>query len=238
MVEGLQLAAKFVLPAYRNGSCGTGELPEKQLVKCITEGNCKGVRNEFSKLATMYPYLETIRTILGYSSPFHPDVVRAYWLGSDNLSKAEPKHFEQLLDNLVSQGFPEGQLDEVRKIAPSTFVPTHLYPVLLSRLLGPGSLEDLSSVNDCMVRWGVINSIKEEKALVAPLSLVNENGNLKTGRIETDVGFDSKLLETELKEGDEVAIHLKWVSKKISPMESISLLKWTLEVLRAYNNGG
>jgi len=238
MVEGLQLAARFVLPAYRNGSCGTGELPDEQIVKCITKGNCKGVRNEFTKLATMYPYLKIIRNILGYSSPFHPDVIRAYWLGSDNLHKAEPKHFELLLSELVAKGFPREYLDEVKKIAPANFIPIHLYQVLLSHFLSGGTRKSLEGVNNCMVRSGVITEISGEKAKVDLVSLASKKKELVLTTLAEEVVFDTKLLKPALKVGNKVAVHLKWVAVNLTetPVDAVNLLNWTKEVLKAYNS--
>jgi len=237
MVEGLQLAARFALPAYRNGSCGTGEVPEEQIIECVTKGNCKGVRKEFSKFATMYPYLKTIGNILDNTSPFHPDVVRAYWLGGDALSKAKPKHFEYLLAELVSQGFPCEHLDQVRKTAPTTFVPLHLYQVLLSHFLSGGTLQNLAGVNDCMVRSGTVTEISRRMAKVDLLSLVSLENKLVLAAIPKEVNFEPKFFEPKLKTANTVAVHLGWVCKNLThePVDSFNLLNWTKEVLRTYN---
>ena len=237
MSSGLQLAARFAYPAYRNSSCGTGKLPEEAIIKCILTGQCKGVRKEFGQFANMFPYLTTIKSMIGTADAFKPKVTRAYWLGSDDLHKAEPKHFELLLSEMVVKGYPRENLDELRKIAPANFIPMHLYQVLLGHFLSGGTRKDLGGVNNCMVRFGVITEISEKTAAVDLISLTNKRRKLVTTNLREEVEFDPRLFKPSLKVGNTVAVHLKWVAVNLTktPIDSANLLNWTKEVVNAYN---
>ena len=234
MIEGLQLAARFSLPAFRNGSCGTLDLEEKHFLDCILEGKIDGLEKKFSRFFTMGPYLRTLAKIVG-GQPFSPDVVSAYWIGNDSLFKAQPIHFDYLLSEFVSQGIPQDRLDHIRKNAPNRFIPLHLYQVLLSHLAGGSSLEDLQGVNDCMVRFGVVRKLKGETAKANTLSLSAQKGKLVFITKEINADFDKRFFKPGLKEGDIVAIHLGWVCKVLSPMETANLIYSTKEIVKEYN---
>jgi len=238
MSTGLQLAARFALPAYRSGSCGTGKLPIETIIRCIQTGKCKGVRTEFGQFANMAPYLTTIKSIISTTDAFKPEVTRAYWLGSSALNKAKPKHFELLLSEMIIKGYPKDNLDEVRKIAPATFIPMHLYQVLLSHFLSGGTIKELDGVNNCMVRFGVITEISEEKAKVDLVSLTRKRRKLVTTNLPEEVEFDFRLFRPALKVGNTVAVHLKWVAVDLTrtPKDSANLLHWTKEIVKAYNS--
>jgi len=237
MNEGVRLAARFALPAYRNGACGTGTLPVESLMECAAGGSCQGVRNELSHFATLYPYLKTAGHIMGQEDPFQLDAVKAYWLGGGGLFRAKPEHFDFLLAEMLLRGFPIKHLPNIKRAAPKRFVPFHLYHILLGHELSGGNLAKLHGVNNCMVRYGVIKEVSGQEIGVSLLSLVEKEGQFKFEVQTETVAYDVRVIESSLKPGSTIAVHLGWVCEDLTEdkISSVNLLYWTKEVVTIYN---
>jgi len=240
----LDLACRFSLPPNSLGYCGQNSAPEKfknYVVEGVSVVDRQEIQQELEKFIVLNPYLETLATITG-KSKFSRQVIEAYWLGNDELKKAKPAHYFTLLDNFANQGVPPWFVDELKAKPPKKFIPHHLFQVLhvgVGRASGAVPF-NLASINNCMIRWGKVTRIMDDK-LEADLSSldgkigdesVNDAGvsglNLvqKTGQAMFLQDFLPKL-----KLGDTVAVHWGQAVKILSPKEVIQLDFWTREVL-------
>lgn len=94
------------------------------------------------------------------------------------------------------------------------FLPFHLFKVLREPV----------NPDDCMIRWGPVTEIKEEK-LIAVLNSVD-------GKREEMPAYLPGFLP-DLKNGDTVAVHWGKAVKILTPKEEKELDYWTKEVLKS-----
>ncbi len=199
------------------------------------------IRQELEKFIVLNPYLETLSVVSG-KSKFSRQVIEAYWLGNDELKKAKPTHYLVLLENFASQGVPPWFIDELKAKPPKKFIPHHLFQVLyvgVGRASGAVPF-NLSSINNCMIRWGKVTHIMGDK-LEADLATLE--GKISYGNRGDHLFSDLKLVQRvdraiflpdflpNLKPGDVVGVHWGQAVKILSPKEVVQLDFWTREVL-------
>lgn len=228
--KGLQLTSRFSLPPNSLGYCGKGSAPAK-LIECVIGGKCAGVDEELTKFIVLNPYLETLAAITG-KGKFSHEVIEAYWLGNDELQKAQAKDYEILMGNFARQGVPEWLLDELKQKIPGKFIPFHLFQVLhvgVGRASGsvPYNME---TINNCMVRWGTVVKIKTGVVSLELRSLEKDGDKYELATINKDMDYREDFIPG-LKTGDTVAVHWKQVVKKLTARETRNLQHWTKEVL-------
>lgn len=228
----MQFESLFSLPPNSLGYCGKKSATYK-FRECIINGKCDGVKKEVGKFIVLYPYLKTISKITG-KPKFSKEVIESYWIGNDLLRKAKNKDYEVLLKYLKVQGVPKFFVDELREKKPQKFIPSHLFQVLH---IGVGKASgavpfNLTTINNCMIRFGKIEKIYKTNVTVSLNSLKFTKQKkyklfLKRGAIQ----FDSKLTPG-LKSGDFVAVHWNMVIKKLNMDELNKLKFWTNEVIK------
>ncbi len=165
-IKALQLEARFSLPPNSLGYCGKDSASEK-FKECIIHGKCKEVGEEVKHFIVLYPYLKTIAGITKLPV-FSYEVIESYWIGNDLLKKAKPEHYAFLLKNFEKQGVPDFFVKELQQKPPKVFIPNHLFQVLhvgVGRASGAVPF-NLESINNCMIRWGEVVKIQNEKAVI------------------------------------------------------------------------
>lgn len=241
--RALQLCSRFALIPNQLGYCGHDSAPAK-FHGCILNGDCEGVRDEITKFIVLYPYLKTIGEAV-QKDWYDYDVIEAYWLGSDLLKKIKSKHYDLLLDNLEAQGVPDFLISEMRNKRPYKFIPLHLFNILHVGV-GRASHEvvpfNLDSINNCMVRWGEIIELnqggkQEYKAKIKLNGLIrNAEGKYELKRSILEFPYINNHFES-LSVGDVVAVHWKWVVKKLKLFEVENLSEWTTRLVDTINKG-
>lgn len=229
--NALQLTCRFSLPPNSLGYCGLNSAPEK-FKKCVTENVCNGIEDELSKFIVLNPYLETLSRITKLSKFSYP-VIEAYWLGNDELKKANVNDYQNLLDNFIKQGVPSWFVDELRTKIPGTFIPFHLFQVLHVGVgKASGSVPfNLDSINNCMIRWGKVVKIEDEILTANLRSLENFGKTYKVVMLKKQASFLPEFLP-KLKIGDTVAVHWNQAVKILTAKEEKSLMFWTKKVLK------
>lgn len=248
-ISALQLEARFSLPPNSLGYCGRDSASTK-FRRCITKGDCKGVEEEVAKFIVLYPYLKTISKITKLPI-FSYEVIESYWIGNDLLKRVKLKHYNLLLKNFEKQGVPDFFIKELKEKTPKVFIPNHLFHVLH---VGVGKASgavpfNLSSINNCMIRWGEVIELKEGKAVINLYSLKEEEIPLPLlikgvpKAVDLLVGSYLLIVKKEtipfnrelipgLKTGDIAAVHWNMVVKILTKQEEENLLFWTKEALR------
>jgi len=246
--KALQFCARFALQPNLLGFCGRNSAPAK-LFDCIVNGNCDGVREELEKFIVLNPYLQTIAEITG-KDPFSYEVIEAYWLGSDSLKQIKLEHYQILVKNLAKQGVPDFLIAEIKNKIPKEFIPIHLFNILHVGVgKASGSVPfNLDSINNCMVRWGVIKNIKYQISNIKinnKIKLTTDSCRLATiqtiklvqskGKYKLEENIEEALYLPELvgnlKKDDDVALHWGWIASKLIRKEKDKLKKWTEEFI-------
>jgi hypothetical protein len=232
MDKALKLESRFSLPPNSLGYCGK-ETAAYKFKDCIINGNCKGVKSEVKNFIVLNPYLEFLSKITG-KNKFDYDVIEGYWIGNNILKKAKSKDYLLLLKYFLKQGVPEFFVDELKEKVPEKFIPSHLFQVLH---VGVGKASgavpfNIKTINNCMIRWGKIQSVSQNKVKIKLNSLKSNSKNKYklTTLIET-IHYDNKITG-ELKITDTVAIHWGMVIKKLTKTEEKKIDKWTNEVIK------
>lgn len=232
--KALQLLSRFSLPPNALGYCGMESAPEK-FKKCVIEGKCSGVPTEIKKFIVLNPYLKTIAEVTG-KNPFSYEVAEAYWLGNNLLKKFKPEHYKLLLQNLKKQGVPNWIIDELSEKDLKKFIPFHLFQILNAGV-GRTSVKDpynIKMMNSCMVRWGKITKIEENKVTVNLNSLKEEKGNYGLELIKETADAIPGFFKS-LRKGDTVAVHWGIAVKKLTQKEIKNLEYWTDRVISLFS---
>jgi hypothetical protein len=234
MKKALQLESRFSLSPNSLGYCGRKSAAAK-FKKCISDGKCDGVKEELSDFIVLYPYLKTLGKILG--KPFSSySVIEAYWLGNDELKKVRQKDYNLLLENFTKQGVPDFFVKELKAKKPKKFIPNHLFHVLF---IGVGKASgavpfNLSSINNCMIRWGKVQKISKNTAVVTLNSLKKKGKNsYALTRVQASIPFNLKFTPN-LKVGDTVAVHWNLIVKILNKEEEENLKFWSEKVCQLF----
>lgn len=231
--NALKLAARFSLSPNQLGYCGQDSAGET-FEKCIISGDCAGVEEEISHFIVLYSYLKTIGEITRLSPLSYP-VVESYWLGNEQLKKIKLQDYDLLLRNFTAQGVPEWLVQELAENKPDQFIPSHLFQVLHVGVgRASGSVRyNLGSINNCMIRWGKVELLKDQTVRINLNSLQKDGRQYKLTKIRETVRFNPNLV-TGLKRGNVVAVHWGWAVKILNTEEKNLLNYWTREVLKSF----
>jgi hypothetical protein len=231
----LQLESRFSLSPNSLGYCGKKSATAK-FKNCINTGQCDGVKDELKNFIVLYPYLKTLSKIIDKPFSSYP-VIESYWLGNDELKKAKQKDYLLLLENFRKQGVPDFFIEELKLKRPKKFIPNHLFHVLH---VGVGKASgavpfNLDSINNCMIRWGTVQSLSKKEAVVVLNSLKLKKPSLYTlTKIQASIPFNSKFT-AGLKVGDTVAVHWGLIVKILNKQEEKNLAFWTNKVLQIFS---
>jgi hypothetical protein len=231
----LQLESRFSLSPNSLGYCGRKSAVAK-FKKCIIDKECLGAKEELSNFIVLYPYLKTLGKI--FSKPFSSySVIEAYWLGNDELKRVRQKDYDLLLENFTKQGVPDFFVAELKTKKPKEFIPNHLFHVLF---IGVGKASgavpfNLNSINNCMIRWGKVQKLSKNKAIVSLNSLKNKGKNAYSLiKVKISVPFNRKFTP-DLKIGDTVAVHWNLIIKILTKKEEENLQFWSDKVCQLFS---
>lgn len=227
-----KLNIRFSFSPNLLGYCGR-ETAEETYRKCLKYGRCDGIQEELTHFIVLNPYLQTISRITGHS-PFSYEVAESYWLGNALLNQVKNEHYSILLEEFVKQGVPQWLIEELRSKPPVRFIPTHLFQVLhIGVGKASGSVPfSLTSINNCMIRWGKVMSIDKGKAHVAISSLHDSSQAHTLAHVSTSANIHSDF-SPKIKVGDTVTVHWGVVNAKLTKMQSQNISFWTHQVLDA-----
>jgi hypothetical protein len=230
----LQLESRFSLSPNSLGYCGRKSATAK-FKKCIIGNKCEEVKEELNNFIVLYPYLKTLGKI--FNKPFTAySVVEAYWLGNDELKKIRQKDYNLLLNNFIKQGVPDFFIKELKAKKLKKFIPFHLFHVLF---IGVGKASgavpfNLNSINNCMIRWGRVQKISRNKAVVDLNSLKKKGKNAYAlTKVQASIPFNLKFTPN-LKMGDAVAAHWNLIVKILSKREENNLEFWSKKVCQLF----
>ena len=225
-MTGRELFACYAFPPNELGYCGPTDTRQDQLATHAEEFD------------GAWPYLQAIADATGIADPLDDDVVRNYWLGGELLDKVDP---DELLTRLRSAftGQVTGMLDDIsagNALANHSFHVFVVYPWV--RFLGRDPATPLRVLQDCRIRWGVVESVDDDHVVVTSSPLTYDEGTLGLGGAAPErVRWrkDGTSLAPAPKPGTIVAAHWDWVCGTITDAERDALAAATKRTLDLVN---
>lgn len=229
MTAGQALFGGYAYPPNELGYCGpTGG------------GDAFELASHAREFDGAWPYLTAIADAAGVSDPLEEDVVNSYWVGGPALSKVDPA---ALLDRLRTAftGQVTGMLDVV---PPTADVQAHhsfhvfvVYPWV--RFLHRDAETAVRVMQDCRIRWGTVESVTGERAVISSRPLRFCEGTLLLGdpQIETVHWKKGDLsLAPPPVAGTVVSAHWDWVCATLTADEAGALDSATRSTLKLVNS--
>ncbi len=242
MSSGVLLFSRYAYPPNVLGYCGPDHA--HQLLEQVSLGTADG---ELRRLARgfegAWPYLELIAAASGIADPLDERVVEAYWVGNSLLDRVGPALMGASMEDRFKDraGRSWGRLADA---IPAGAVPHHsfhvfaVYPWL--GLLREGRLDEpMRVLQGCRIRWGRVESIAGDSAVVASKPLEWDGRALRLGapRLETvRTGSAGLGLVGDLAVGDWVSLHWDWACERLTPRRLSSLRRYTARQIAMINS--
>jgi hypothetical protein len=231
---GHAVFARYAFPPNELGYCGPGDAGV-----LLRRDNPSDIAAHARGFDGAWPYLSAIADAVGIADPLDADVVRSYWVGGPLLDRVEPA---MLLDRLRSafRGQVTGLLAELPDpagvLAHHSFHVFVVYPWV--RFLDRDAATSVQVLQDCRIRWGTVESVDGEHAVLRSRPLGYDGAVLALGEAVTERvrwSKDGVSLISAPKPGDTVAAHWDWVCGTLSDAERGALAAATRTILDLVN---
>ncbi|MCV6981987.1 hypothetical protein H7I53_17375 [Mycolicibacterium pulveris] len=228
LTTGQTLFGRYAYPPNELGYCGPAD-----------GGGTSGLASRAAEFDGAWPYLRAIADVVG-SDALDDTVVESYWVGGPALDKVDPS---ELLSRLRSAfaGQITGLLDV---ISPSADVLAHhsfhvfvVYPWV--RFLGRDASTAVSVMQSCRIRWGTVESVDDQRAVISSRPLRFDDGGLVLGDPQAETVHwakrDVSLTSAPLP-GTVVSAHWDWVCATLTDTECAALEDATRTTLNLVNS--
>ncbi len=242
MSSGVLLFSRYAYPPNVLGYCGPDHA--HQLLEQVSAGAADAELRHLSRgFEGAWPYLELIAAAAGIRDPLDERVVEAYWVGNSLLNRVGPTLMGASMEERFKDraGRSWGRLADA---IPAGAVPHHsfhvfaVYPWL--GLLREGRLDEpMRVLQGCRIRWGKVESVSGDTAVVMSEPLEWDGHALLLGkpRLETArIGSGSLGLAGELAEGDWCSLHWDWVCERLTTRRLSSLRGFTARQIAMVNS--
>lgn len=241
IVEGPTLFTRFAYPPNSLGYCGTDEHHEllEYGASGVVDGGLRRLARTFEGA---WPYLELIAHANGIADPLDARVVEAYWIGSP-LAERVPVG---MLGDSVTTRFRGAAGRDWSRLSESVddAVPTHAYHVFciypwVGLLRGSHVDEPLHVLDRCRIRWGRVETIDRDRAVVRSRHLTWDGRALSLGPPAPEIvtmAEDGLRLAEPIAPGDWVALHWDWVCDRLGPTRLRALRHFHARTLDLVNH--
>jgi len=253
MSTGALMFARYAYPPNALGYCGAGDA-EVLLEQASTPDPSRLTANrqdgslEWAERARHFegawPYLELIAAANRVADPLDGRVVEAYWIGNSLVDAVTPAQLAALAGSRFRRRGPEGESEAEQSgwaagPAHHSFHVFAIYPWM--RMLRAGRVEpSLRILDQCRIRWGVVEEVRDDSAIVRSRPLTWDGDGLGHGppRPETArVARGGRGLVRGLRPGDLVALHWDWVCDRLTDSQRDALNRYSNLSLEAVNGG-
>jgi hypothetical protein len=230
-MTGHALFARYAYPPNELGYCG----PRDPSVS-LRAGTLGAHAREFDGA---WPYLEALADTVDGGDPLDDEVVRSYWIGGDLLYQIDAG---ALLNRLRTAfgGQATGLLADLTDpggvLAHHSFHVFVVYPWV--RFLDRDPVTPVRIMQSCRIRWGVVESVADEYAMITSRPLVYADGVLALGPPAADRvrwSRDGASLSALPRPGDTVSAHWDWVCGPLTTTEGAALAAATTTTLELVN---
>ncbi len=231
---GYALFARYAFPPNELGYCGPAD--SDVLLRSDNPAEVAAHAREFDGA---WPYLRAISEAAGIQDSLDADVVRSYWVGGPHLHRVDPA---ALLDKLrrTFKGQATGLLFEL--VRPNGSLAHHSFHVFVVypwvRFLDRDAATALKVLQDCRIRWGTVESVEEEHAVIATRPLTFGVGTLALGEPRSERvrwSKDGVSLIGRPTPGDVVSAHWDWACGVLADDECAALADATQTTLALVN---
>ena len=173
---GYQQFARYAFPPNELGYCGPADTDA-----LLSGGSVAELASRAREFDGAWPYLGAIADAAGVTDPLDAAVVRNYWVGGPLLAAVDP---DALLSRLRSSfvGQVTGLLDALEPgeaLAHHSFHVFVVYPWI--RFLDRDAEKPVQVMQDCRVRWGTVESVHGDHAVIHSQPLTFADGRLLLG---------------------------------------------------------
>jgi hypothetical protein len=232
-VSGWASFAAYAYPPNELGYCGP---PDSSVLIAGDDGDVAAHARGFDGA---WPYLEEIAAAAG-TDPLDADVVWAYWVGGPLLDRVDAGALLARLRRALA-GQPCGLLAD---IIPSAAVLAHhsfqvfvVYPWI--RFLDADPSTPLRILQSCRIRWGIVDSVGDEYAVIASRPLRFDGDELRLADpVDETVRWrspDGTTLTPQPVPGAKVAAHWDWICGTLSADDTAALAAATASTLDLVN---
>ncbi len=239
--SGPTLFARFAYPPNSLGYCGADEhrtLLEYAAAE-VVDPDLRALARGFEGA---WPYLELIAAANRIADPLDRRVVEAYWLGNELLARVPASLLASSLEARFrsAAGREWSRLAETIPFAPPVQHGFHVFAVYpwVGLLRGIDGGEPLRVLDRCRIRWGRVEAVLGDRALVhtQPLHWDGRALTLAPTRLESVfIARDGYGLPGTVGVGDTVAMHWDWVCTRLSRRQLAFLRAATASHLRLVN---
>jgi len=239
--SGLQMFARYAYPPNERGYCGPDD--SRSLLEYRTAGRIDGGLADLAQaFSGPWPYLRLMAEKNGAGGPFSRRVVEAYWVGNDLLDRVGTLDF----GNTIEEKFRRrvgGKWPGMAEAVPGG-IPHHSFHVFVTYpwvglLTQSDRGEPLEILDRCRIRWGKVDSVHGETAVVTSRPLTWDGRRLELGapRVETVTLAIGGLGFTEpLQPGEWVSMHWGWVCDRLSDRQLADLKRFSARQLAMTND--
>jgi Family of unknown function (DUF6390) len=232
--EGYTLFARYAFPPNELGFCGPAN--SDVLLRGDNPAEVAAHAKEFDGT---WPYLRAIAEAAGTPDALDADVVRSYWVGGPHLARVDPA---ALLSKLrgAFKGQATGMLFDLARphgaLAHHSFHVFVVYPWV--RFLDRDAPTALKVLQDCRIRWGFVEAVDDESAVIATRPLIFTDGILALGEPRSERvrwSKDGVSLIGPPSPGDVVSAHWDWACGVLAEEEYAALADATQTTLDLVN---
>jgi hypothetical protein len=226
--------ARYAFPPNELGYCGPADADV-----LLRGDNPTEVAAHAKEFDGAWPYLRAIAEAAGTSDALEADIVRSYWVGGPHLDKVDPA---SLLEKLrgAFHGQVTGLLSDLTEprgvLAHHSFHVFVVYPWV--RFLDRDAATSLKVLQDCRIRWGPVESVEDEHAVIVTRPLTYTEGTLALGHPTAErVRWrkDGVSLICAPTPGDVVSAHWDWACGVLADDECAALADATQTTLDLVN---
>lgn len=241
-VAGPLLFARYAYAPNELGYCGPAD--HRAMLEYGAGGVVDGGLRELARgFGGAWPYLQLIAGANGIRDPLDRRVVEAYWVGNELLDRVDLTTFGNSLTERFAA--PAGRrwrsLAETIPAGGSAHHSFHVlcvYPWVGMLGEGRGADRPLQVLDQCRIRWGQVVSVAGGQVVVRsrPLRYKDRRLSLGTERTETaTAAVDGLGFATDLRAGDWVSLHWRWVCDRLGPRQLRCLRGHTARTVRMVN---
>lgn len=226
--------ARYAFPPNELGYCGPADA--SVLLRRDDPARVAAHAREFDGA---WPYLRAIAEAAGVADPLVDEVVRTYWVGGPLLDDVDRAVLLHRLSGAFA-GQVTGLLD---RVPPSSSMLAHhsfhvmvVYPWV--KFLDTDPTTPLRVMQDCRVRWGVVESVDDEHVVLASRPLEFADGVLALGSPGPETvrwRKNGASLTAAPCVGDIVSAHWDWVCARLCDDEARALATATATTLDLVN---
>ena len=230
-IDALKRACLYSFIPNRLGYCGPLGSWQAFLafISSPIEEQAPGVKQLLQHFSALHPYLELIARA-NEKSAFDPEVIDAYWTGSDLLRNVRFREFQKTILSFQRSGLPRSIAEKKAVRLPDGLLPHHSAHVLYVNFISKKVLPVIENLSDCLIQWGEVKSESEKGIEARGIELFSEGGEFKIREKPKKILNPFKISP---KAGDFVSVHWGNAIEILSEESLESLKKFTLLNLEA-----